>query len=46
MRKQNKLIMGIGHRVKTIENTDKRVQILKEFALKVRKFSENSNKPT
>jgi len=34
MRKENKLIMGIGHRVKTIDNTDKRVAILKEYALK------------
>lgn len=31
MRKENKLIMGIGHRIKSIENPDKRVSILKEF---------------
>lgn len=35
MRKLNKLIMGIGHRVKTVENTDKRVAILKEYVFKV-----------
>jgi ATP citrate (pro-S)-lyase len=34
MRKQNKLIMGIGHLIKTIENTDKRVAILKAYAMK------------
>jgi len=34
MRKQNKLIMGIGHLVKTLENNDKRVTILKEHAKK------------
>ena len=31
MRKEGKLIMGIGHRVKSINNPDKRVQILKQF---------------
>ena len=31
MRKNNKLIMGIGHRVKSIENPDARVKIIKEF---------------
>jgi len=39
MRKENKLIMGIGHRVKSIQNPDKRVEILKEYALK--EFSNN-----
>jgi ATP citrate (pro-S)-lyase len=34
MRKQNKLIMGIGHLIKTIDNTDKRVAILKQYAKK------------
>ncbi len=34
MKKQNKLIMGIGHRVKSVQNPDKRVVILAEFALK------------
>lgn len=34
MRKENQLIMGIGHRVKSIQNPDKRVTILKEYALK------------
>ncbi|PAV76376.1 hypothetical protein WR25_26051 isoform C [Diploscapter pachys] len=33
MRKQGKHIMGIGHRVKSINNPDKRVEILKKFAL-------------
>eukprot|EP01119_Soliformovum_irregulare_P001994 TRINITY_DN1202_c0_g1_i1.p1 TRINITY_DN1202_c0_g1~~TRINITY_DN1202_c0_g1_i1.p1 ORF type:complete len:1077 (+),score=325.89 TRINITY_DN1202_c0_g1_i1:98-3328(+) len=34
MRKENKLIMGIGHRVKSLQNPDSRVVILKEYALK------------
>jgi len=34
MRKENKLIMGIGHRVRTLTNPDKRVQLIKEYALK------------
>ncbi|KAK3912870.1 ATP-citrate synthase [Frankliniella fusca] len=33
MRKKGKLIMGIGHRVKSVNNPDKRVQIIKEFVL-------------
>ncbi|KAI0219284.1 ATP citrate lyase subunit 1, partial [Massospora cicadina] len=32
MRKQNKLIMGIGHKVKSRTNPDLRVEIVKEFA--------------
>lgn len=32
MRKQNKLIMGIGHRVRTIANPDMRVKLVMEFA--------------
>ena len=32
-RKQNKLIMGIGHRIKSLTNPDKRVEIIKQFAL-------------
>ena len=31
MRKKGQLIMGIGHRVKSINNPDMRVVILKEF---------------
>merc|ERR1719433_1224729 len=31
MRKMNKYIMGIGHRVKSLENPDARVKIVKEF---------------
>ncbi|XP_063072236.1 ATP-citrate synthase isoform X1 [Engraulis encrasicolus] len=31
MKKDGKLIMGIGHRVKSINNPDMRVQILKDF---------------
>lgn len=31
---QNKLIMGIGHRVKSVHNPDKRVQLLKTFCQK------------
>lgn len=33
MRNANKLIMGIGHKVKSILNPDKRVTILRDFAL-------------
>lgn len=33
MRKQHKLIMGIGHRVKSINNPDKRVEIIKTFVM-------------
>lgn len=32
MKRENKLIMGIGHRVKSLTNPDKRVVIIKEFA--------------
>ncbi|CAF1086496.1 unnamed protein product [Didymodactylos carnosus] len=32
MRKQGELIMGIGHRVKSLNNPDMRVVLLKEFA--------------
>jgi ATP citrate (pro-S)-lyase len=35
MRKQNKLIMGIGHRIKSLANPDKRVEIIKKYALAV-----------
>lgn len=31
---QNKLIMGIGHRVKSVHNPDRRVELLKAFCLK------------
>lgn len=34
MRKRNELIAGIGHRVKSLHNPDKRVVILKEYAFK------------
>jgi citrate synthase len=33
MKKKNELILGIGHKVKSIHNPDKRVTILKEYAL-------------
>eukprot|EP01117_Protostelium_nocturnum_P013289 TRINITY_DN4946_c0_g1_i1.p1 TRINITY_DN4946_c0_g1~~TRINITY_DN4946_c0_g1_i1.p1 ORF type:complete len:1079 (-),score=428.62 TRINITY_DN4946_c0_g1_i1:167-3403(-) len=33
MRKKGELIMGIGHRVKTLQNPDKRVVLLKEFVM-------------
>eukprot|EP00397_Hematodinium_sp_SG-2012_P001222 GEMP01001223.1.p1 GENE.GEMP01001223.1~~GEMP01001223.1.p1 ORF type:complete len:1110 (+),score=290.64 GEMP01001223.1:109-3438(+) len=32
MKKRNKLIMGIGHRVKSVTNPDKRVELIKDFA--------------
>mmetsp|Transcript_7070 Transcript_7070/g.17035 ORF Transcript_7070/g.17035 Transcript_7070/m.17035 type:complete len:1092 (+) Transcript_7070:196-3471(+) len=34
MRKENKLIMGIGHRIKSLDNPDMRVVIIKDFAQK------------
>lgn len=34
MRKKNQLIMGIGHRVRTLQNPDMRVKLVKEFAKK------------
>jgi ATP citrate (pro-S)-lyase len=34
MRKKNVLIMGIGHRIRTMQNPDMRVQIVKEYAKK------------
>jgi ATP citrate (pro-S)-lyase len=40
MRKQNKLIMGIGHKIKSLANPDKRVEIIKQFALD--NFSDNT----
>ena len=33
MRRANKLIMGIGHRIKSLSNPDKRVEIIKKYAL-------------
>lgn len=40
MRKANKLIMGIGHRIKSLANPDKRVEIIKSYALE--NFADNS----
>jgi len=40
MRKKNKLIMGIGHRIKSLTNPDKRVEIIKNYALE--NFSDNT----
>lgn len=34
MRNQNKLIMGIGHRIKSLDKPDQRVTIIKEYAKK------------
>ncbi|CAG8646722.1 6918_t:CDS:2, partial [Funneliformis caledonium] len=34
MRRQNKLILGIGHKIKSRNNPDLRVEIIKEFAKK------------
>jgi len=33
MKKENRLIMGIGHRIKSLKNPDKRVEIVKNYAL-------------
>ena len=35
-----KLIMGIGHRVKSLNNPDKRVELLKAFAADKTKFAQ------
>jgi Citrate synthase, C-terminal domain len=32
MRQENQLIMGIGHRIKSLSNPDMRVNIIKEYA--------------
>lgn len=40
MRKQQKLIMGIGHRVKSLSNPDKRVELIKKYALE--NFKDNT----
>ncbi|KAE8233805.1 hypothetical protein CF326_g1163 [Tilletia indica] len=34
MRKQNRLIPGIGHKIKSVTNPDYRVQVVKDFVLK------------
>lgn len=34
MRKKNKLIMGIGHKIRTVDNPDMRVTLVKDFAKK------------
>merc|ERR1719498_201069 len=34
MKKENKLIMGIGHRIKSKTNPDTRVEVIKSYALK------------
>jgi ATP citrate (pro-S)-lyase len=39
MKKENKLIMGIGHRIKSKTNPDSRVEIIKNFSLA--NFKEN-----
>eukprot|EP00928_Gymnodinium_smaydae_P012179 TRINITY_DN1442_c0_g1_i1.p1 TRINITY_DN1442_c0_g1~~TRINITY_DN1442_c0_g1_i1.p1 ORF type:complete len:1092 (+),score=205.23 TRINITY_DN1442_c0_g1_i1:71-3346(+) len=40
MKKSNQLIMGIGHRIKSLANPDQRVEIVKNYALK--HFNDNS----
>jgi ATP citrate (pro-S)-lyase len=40
MRRKNQLIMGIGHRIKSLQNPDRRVEIIKEFALQ--NFQDNT----
>ncbi|VDL75016.1 unnamed protein product [Nippostrongylus brasiliensis] len=42
MRKEGKHIMGIGHRVKSINNPDKRVEILKSFAMDRHQFKQET----
>lgn len=42
MRKEGKHIMGIGHRVKSINNPDKRVEILKNFAMDRNQFKQET----
>merc|ERR1711982_132128 len=32
MKKRNQLVMGIGHRIKSLANPDQRVEIIKKFA--------------
>eukprot|EP00971_Amphidinium_carterae_P198315 3936016-Amphidinium_carterae.1 len=32
MKKKNQLVMGIGHRIKSLANPDQRVEIIKNFA--------------
>jgi len=39
MKRTNQLIMGIGHRIKSKHNPDKRVEIIKDYCLKVGKWS-------
>ncbi|CAJ1350767.1 unnamed protein product [Effrenium voratum] len=39
-KKQNKLIMGVGHRIKSLANPDQRVEIIKQYAKKC--FKDNS----
>ena len=38
--KKKQLIMGIGHRIKSLANPDKRCEIIKDFALK--NFKDNT----
>ncbi len=40
MADEKKLIMGVGHKVKSLQNPDKRVTIIKEFAKN--NFKDNS----
>jgi len=40
MHKKKKLIMGIGHKIKSLSNPDKRVEIIKNYALE--NFKDNS----
>ncbi len=41
-RRLGSLIMGIGHKVKSINNPDKRVEILKSFALDRTRFQQET----
>jgi len=52
MRQQNRLILGIGHRIKSISNPDMRVELIKKFAkehfksTQVLRFAEDVEKVT
>lgn len=42
MKKRNELVMGIGHRIKSKTNPDKRVELIKDYCINVAKWSSTS----